>query len=146
MHHVRLSRSMSTPAAEKTAPPSGFELPSHADPVPPKGLSSLGATQARLSPVPGSLISKALRLCVLGASISTFSSIVRVRENAFVGRDHAPSVILVHDSGDDALNDLAAKLKDFSGDIASLAVTWPLPVRAARILLQTCRPPPMNPG
>jgi len=121
--------SMSTPAAEKTAPPSGFELPSHAEPGPTKGLSSLGATQAPLIACTGIPDLESPAVMRLGGFDLDFLVDRARQENAFVGRDHAPSVILVHDSGDDALNDLAAKLKDFSGDIVEpgghVAITGP---------------------
>jgi hypothetical protein len=121
---------MSSAASDKaSAPLGGFGLPSQAEPGPTKGLSSLGATQAPLITCTGIPDLESPAVMRLGGFDLDFLVDRARQENAFVGRDHAPSVILVHDSDYDALDDLAAKLKDFSGDIVEpgghVAITGP---------------------
>lgn len=122
----------SSPVASDKAPPpsSDFNLKSQAEPAAGnKGLNGLAGSEAPLvacTGIPGLEDPSVLRL---GGFDFDFIVGRAGEENAFIGRDHAPSLILAHASEYDALDDLASKLKDFSGDIVEpgghVAITGP---------------------
>lgn len=128
---------MSSSSPEKApAPSGGFGLPAQPEAPAAKGLNGPDGMQAPLLACAGMGMQgnlphpdgpSVIRL----AGFDLDYHVTRARgENELVGRDYGPSLILVHDSEYDALDNLASKLKDFSGDIVepgghvALAAPW----------------------
>lgn len=110
---------MSSPSPDKGSEPSGFGLPPQAEAPAAKGLNGLHALTAQL-PQCGLLpeIEQPGVLRLIGFDVDDQVSRMR-QENERIGRDYAPAVIIAHDDEWDALDDLAARLQEFSGDIVA---------------------------
>ena len=111
---------MSSSSPEKDpAPSGGFDLPAQPEAPAAKGLNGLDAMAAPLVACGGlTEIEQPGVLRLTGFDVDDQVSRMR-QENERIGRDYAPAVIIAHNDEWDALDDLAARLQEFSGDIVA---------------------------